>query len=150
MAHDPKLAPGCILLANDFYADTSSGQLLPKYVLVLAHGRRSGDLVWRLLTSRRHGRPEIPACYHGDPYPGFHLGVICPEVGLKKQTWLDLRGLDDGDMGEACAHLASGRLQHIFSLDLAQCREASLCVAAADDTTMEQEASIRDQLASSE
>ena len=147
MVSDARLKPGSILLANDFYVDVATGQLLPKYLLILAHARRSGDIVWRLLTSRAHGRPETPACYHGDPYPGFYLGVILPEEGLDKKTWLDLRPLDDGDLVDVRADLASGKLRYICELGGALLRPACLCVAAADDTSTEQEASIRDHLA---
>lgn len=147
MVIDARLVAGSILLANDFYVDVATGQLLPKYLLVLAHARRSGDIVWRLLTSRAHGRPETPACYHGDPYPGFYLGVILPEEGLGKKTWLDLRALDDGDLGEVRADLASGKLRYVCGLGGGLLRPACLCAAAADDTSTEQEASIRDHLA---
>jgi hypothetical protein len=147
VAGDGRLAPGSILLANDFYVDLATGQLLPKYLLVLAHARRSGDIVWRLLTSRAHGRPEAPACYHGDPYPSFYLGVILPEEGLDRKTWLDLRALDDGDLGDVRADLASGKLRYVCELGSGLLRPACLYVAAADDTSTEQEASIRDHLA---
>ncbi|MFL9584000.1 hypothetical protein [Stenotrophomonas sp. AB1(2024)] len=147
MAADDKLVPGSILLANQFYADVANGQLLPKYLLVLARAKRSDDIVWRLLTSRCHGRPEAPPCFHGDPYPGFFLSVINPEAGLGKKTWLDLRALDDGDAYEVRTDLAAGKLQYVCAIGPAQLRLASLCAAAADDTTTEQETSIRDQLA---
>jgi len=147
MAADDRLDPGSILLAKHFYADVANGQLLPKFLLVLARAKRSNDVVWRLLTSRCHGRPEAPACYHGDPYPGFFMDIINPEAGLGKKTWLDLRAMDDGDAYQVHADLDSGGLRYICTIDAAQLRLASLCAAGADDTTTEQEASIRDQLA---
>lgn len=58
-----------------FYVDPETGQLKPKYFLVLA-APSDGDIVIRLLTSRYSGlRPETPPCSHGDPYPGFFLGI---------------------------------------------------------------------------
>ena len=50
-----------------------------------------GDLVGRDLTSRAHGRPVAPPCYHGDPYPGFYLGILGGQ--LQRESWLDLRTL---------------------------------------------------------
>lgn len=50
-----------------FYPDATSGQLMPKYLVVLALPA-GGDIVARVLTTRwPEHRPEVPPCFHGDP-----------------------------------------------------------------------------------
>jgi hypothetical protein len=66
---------GEIYRHDAFYRDMESGQTQRKYLVILAH-TDGGDIVARLLTSRAHGRPENPPCFHGLPYPGFYLGVM--------------------------------------------------------------------------
>jgi len=56
--------PGDIYRHEAFYTDLSTGKLEPKYLLILAVPR-GDDIVARLLTSRAHGRPETPPCFHG-------------------------------------------------------------------------------------
>lgn len=48
-------AVGEIWRHAQFYPDPDTGELLPKFLLVLAV-RGDGDVVYRLLTSRAHGR----------------------------------------------------------------------------------------------
>lgn len=140
------LGPGTILRHSSFYADPQTGELKPKFPFVLAT-TADGDVVWRLLTSRQYGRPEKPRCYHGDPYPGFYLGVIDPSAGLGKKSWLDLHPLDDGD-GQEVARLLDVRVLTLAtSISGDSLRAALECAAAADDTTRAQERAIRDQLA---
>ena len=88
------MVPGRIYRHEQFYLDRDTGLLKPKYFLVLAV-QSSGDCVARLLTSRAHGRPEQPPCFHGTPYPGYFLGI--PGQGLGVRTWIDLRFLEDFD-----------------------------------------------------
>lgn len=85
---------GQIYRYDDFYFSAETGHCELKYFVVLAF-TPAGDTVARLLTSRAHGRPEQPPCYHGDPYPGFYLGVLGSPLGTK--SWVDLRGLEDFD-----------------------------------------------------
>jgi hypothetical protein len=73
-------------------------------------------VIHRLLTSRRSGRPETPPCYHGDPYPGYYLGV--PDAPLTLPTWVDLRATDDYDSRDWDADVADGTLQLIMNLPL--------------------------------
>ena len=77
-----------------FYPNAETGELLPKFFLVLAL-TPADDIVARLLTSRPHGRRETPPCSHGDPYPSYYIGVI--GAPLDKKSWLDLRKFDDLD-----------------------------------------------------
>jgi hypothetical protein len=139
-------AAGTVLHDPRFYADRETGQLKPKFLLVLAT-TRAGDVVWRLLTSRQRGRPEQPPCYHGDPYPGFYLGVIGTSSGLGKKSWLDLRGLDDGDGIDMAQSLDAGELVIATTIHGGMLRAAQECAAAADDTTRAQERAIHDELA---
>lgn len=141
-----RLATGTILHHPRFYADGETGELKPKFLCVLAT-TRAGDVIWRLLTSRQRGRPEQPPCYHGDPCPGFYLGVIDTSAGLGKQSWLDLRGLDDGDGIDVAKSLDAGELTIAATINAATLRAMLECAAAADDTTRAQECAIRDALA---
>lgn len=146
-AHLPNgLGVGDILRDEAFYADQGTGELRPKFLLVLAP-TPGGDVVWRLLTSRQHGRPEQPPCYHGSPYPGFYLGVIDPSCGLGGKSWLDLRALSDADGVALARGMAARRVRRVTTLARERLRPALECAAAADDTTRAQEQAIRDQLA---
>lgn len=140
------LESGTILHHPRFYADPETGELKSKFLFVLAT-TASGDVVWRLLTSRRHGRPEQPSCFHGAPYPGFYLGVIDTSARLGKKSWLDLRPFEDGDGVEVRKLLDAGVLTMETHLRGERLRAALECAAAADDTTRAQERAIRDQLA---
>lgn len=140
------LGAGTILRHASFYADLKTGELKPKFLLVLAT-TGGGDVVWRLLTSRQYGRPEKPRCYHGDPYPGFYLGMINTSAGLGKKSWLDLHSLDDGDGIDVAGLLDAGMLTVAATIPEALLRAVLECAAAADDTTLAQERTIRDALA---
>jgi hypothetical protein len=117
--------PGEIYRHEAFYAD-NTGELLPKYLVVLAVPP-GDDLVARLLTSRQHGRPEQPPCYHGAPYGGFFLGI--PGPPLTEKTWIDLRPFDDLDPAEFRKTLQRGMLSLIHTLPVAVLREVLDCVA---------------------
>jgi len=136
---------GQIYRHSTFYADSASGQLRPKFLLVLAFPA-GGDLVVRLLTSRHEGiRPERPPCFHGDPYAGFYLGVL--GGGLGRKTWLDLRGLEDLDVAEFANKLEKGIVTLVGTVEGPMLHAAMECAAGAQDTTRRQECSIRDALA---
>ena len=138
------MAPGDIYRHDSFYLDLETGELLPKYFVVLAV-LPGGDLVIRLLTSRPHARPENPRCFHGHPYPSYFLGVPGGQLGTK--TWLDLRYLADADA------LDIQRLEHRGTIKLAMTLDAKTmaalleCGAGAEDTTQLQERVMRDHLA---
>jgi hypothetical protein len=68
----------------------------------------SDVFVVRVLTSRPHGRPVEPPCYHGDPYPGFYLGILGGP--LQRGSWVDLRALDDVDANDANNEKMRGEL----------------------------------------
>jgi hypothetical protein len=136
---------GQIFHHADFYLSRETGEWEPKYLVVLA--RTPGDdIVARLLTSRAHGRPENPPCYHGDPYPGFYLGVLGGPLGAK--SWVDLRALPDLDVADFERKLKQQRASFITELSREVLQPLMDCVARADDTTRLQERSIRDTLAS--
>jgi hypothetical protein len=136
--------PGDIFCHDRFYRDEETGELLPKYLLVLAVPT-GDDIVARLLTSRAHGRPETPPCYHGRPYGGYFLGV--PGPPLTEKTWVDLRFLDDLDPAEFGKREASGVLTRVYALPAARLLTVLECVAGSDDTTRRQERHLRDTLA---
>jgi len=137
------VVPGQIYRHDRFYKN-ENGEWQTKYLLVLT-GSPDGDVVFRLLTSRAHGRPENPRCYHGDPYPGFFLGYLGRELTAK--SWLDLRRQDDYDSVAFVDCRAAGRLTLILTLPLAMLCQALDCTANADDTTRQQERLIRNQRA---
>lgn len=133
--------PGEIHHHRHFYLDRETGEFRGKFLLTLAT-LPSGDLVARLLTSRPHGRPTSPPCYHGDPYPGFYLGVLGGP--LRRESWLDLRGLNDFDADRVTREKSKGDLTFVMKLDSANLRQALDCAAAANDTTRLQERAMRD------
>jgi hypothetical protein len=133
--------PGSIFRHARYYRTDDGWQ--PKFLLVLAADADS--LVYRLLTSRAHGRPEAPPCYHGDPYPGFYLGLLGGLLTAK--SWLDLRRQDDYDTQHFAADQSAGWLIPETTLSLVALCAALDCAASADDTTRRQEARLRDQRA---
>lgn len=137
------MQPGEIHRDSAFYL-TAGGALKAKYLLVLA-APSHGDLVVRLLTSRPHGHPEQPPCFHGMPYAGYFLGI--PGCELDRKTWVDLRPQDDLDPIAWCGRQEKGLLRHVMSLHPATIARVIECVAGADDTTRRQEAVLRDVLA---
>ena len=135
--------PGEIYRDNAFYI-SPAGELKPKYLLVLA-APAGRDVVVRLLTSRQHGRPEEPPCFHGDPYAGFYLGV--PGGELNRKTWVDLRALQDLDPIACRGRQEKGLMVRVMQLNAGTTARAIECVAGAQDTTREQESLLRDVLA---
>jgi hypothetical protein len=135
---------GQIHRQEDFYFSSETGRLEPKYFVVLALNP-DDDVVARLLTSRAHGRPERPPCYHGHPYPGFYLDVLGAPLGTK--SWVDLRGLEDFDISVIQRKQKQKRITLVTTLPVGTLAALLECAANADDTTKLQEASIRNQLA---
>ncbi|WP_397574224.1 hypothetical protein [Silanimonas sp.] len=134
---------GGIFHHDAFYADPDSGELLGKYLLVLALPR-GNDIVFRVLTSR-HANHRPSGCHHGDPYPGFALGV--PGGELSKPSWVDLRAQDDYDIDVFRGRLGKAVIRHVMRLDAVPLRAAMACAAAADDTSNHQARCIRDAMA---
>lgn len=136
------MRPGDIFRDSEFYI-APSGEIKAKYLLVLA-AQEASDLVIRLLTSRAHGRPEIPPCFHGMPYAGYFLGV--PGGALSMKTWVDLRYQDDLDTDDFHKRQRKGLITHALSLRVDVLRPVLECVAGADDTTRQQERLLRNTL----
>jgi len=137
------IGPGSIVLHTRFYIEPSTGELKPKYLLVLAPSS-DGDVVFRLLTSQSTGRREVPPCFHGDPYPAYFLGVPGPPLG--KKTWVDLRRQQDFEgrdfasaLGSAVLIVQPNRIARPLLCEILS------CVAGADDTTNAQEQALRTQ-----
>lgn len=137
------VASGQIYRHPNFYRDRT-GAWQTKYLLVLA-GTLGGDVVFRLLTSRRSGRPENPPCYHGDPYPGFYLGVL--GAPLTAPTWLDLRKQDDYDGEDFRSRRERGDISFVFEVHRNTLCNVLSCAAAAEDTTRQQSTLMLDQRA---
>jgi len=137
------MRPGEIYRDNAFYV-APTGELKAKYLLVLA-APSGHDIVVRLLTSRPHGRPENPPCFHGAPYAGYFLGM--PGGELNRKTWVDLRPQDDLDPVACRRRQEKGLMVRVLALDPATTTRVIECVAGADDTTRKQETLLRDVLA---
>ena len=135
--------PGEIYRHDRFYRNEQE-EWEAKYLVVLAFtpGR---DVIHRTLTSRRNGRPETPPCYHGDPYPGYFLGI--PGDPITRPTWVDLRGMDDYDSNDFGSDIASGTLRLIKTLPLQVICAVLSCAANAEDTTCQQHQALLDQKA---
>lgn len=129
---------GEVWLHSRYYFDNDTGAWRSKFLLVL--GMHGGDIVYRLLTSRRYGRPHFPPCFHGDPYPGFYLGVLGGP--LTKDSWLDLREEDDLDPNYFVNKQAAGLLTYITALPTQLLCPALRCAAQAPDTTKRQAAAM--------
>lgn len=138
------MRPGEIHHHRRFYLDRETGAHRGKYLLTLAV-LPGGDIVVRVLTSRPHGRPTQPRCFHGDPYPGFYFGTI--DGQLNRDSWLDLRAMEDVDPGAANKERQRGDLTLVMVLDMDLFRQALNCAASANDTTRMQERAMRDLIA---
>lgn len=137
------MASGAIYRHEAFYRSAESGRLEPKFLVLLAV-LPSKDLVARLLTSRFHGRPENPPCFHGRPYPSFYIDILGGP--LRARSRVDLRYLDDFDVIEFKRRVNGGRIVPVTLLRREVLVELLDCVAAAEDTTRLQEQAIRDEL----
>jgi hypothetical protein len=134
------ISPGEIFRHVRYYR-SPAGEWKSKFLLILA-GTPGGDVIYRLLTSRVHGRPKNPRCFHGDPYPGFYLGHLGGP--LTADSWLNLQQTKDYDGIALLSDIKSGDVQPIAILQIPLLCAALDCVANADDTTRQQEGCIRD------
>lgn len=134
---------GGIYRHEAFYADRESGELLPKYLVILALPH-AGDVVFRVLTSR-HASVRPQGCHHGVPYPGFWLGI--PGGELAQATWVDLREQDDYDPDVFRGRLEKGVIRPVLQLESGVLRSLLDCATRADDTTPRQERNMRDAMA---
>jgi hypothetical protein len=137
------LRSGEVYRHEAFYLNVETGELEAKYFLLFATPP-SGDAVARLLTSRQHGRPENPPCFHGHPYSSFYLGVLGGPLSAK--SWVDLRYLDDFDGVELQRRLKTKRISLVMRVPIETLTDVLACAAGADDTTRFQERAIRDEL----
>ena len=122
----------------NFYTDGETGELLPKYLLVLSV-RANGDVVYRLLTSREYNRVRDPACYHDGDRPGYFLGIPQPNGSLNLPTWLDLREIeDDYDARDFASAIQRADLVPVCTIAHGILCPALHCAAYAQDTTRSQ------------
>lgn len=140
MAVAQGIEPGWIYHHSQLYRD-QSGELKAKFLLVLATST-SDELVARVLTSKATGRRKDHPCFHGAPYPAYYLGNL--NDTLPRETWVDLRGLDDFDKQVLDAFLADGIIEPVTELSQNEFLNVLDCVASAEDTTRYQEALMRD------
>lgn len=134
--------PGSIHRHAQFYVDGFTGQLKPKYMLILA-APGGDDLVFRLLTSKP--RSEVPACHHGRPYPGYFLGV--PGGHLTAKTWVDLRKQPDFDVDQFAAGVRKQIITPAGLLPADLLIAVLDCAAASDDASGAQARKMRDVIA---
>lgn len=123
---------------RNFYTDGETGELLTKYLLVLAV-RADGDIIYRLLTSRAYNRVPEPTCVQSGDRPGYFLSVPQPTGQLNRPTWLDLREIEDDYDAAVFDRLKNDEtLQQIHAIPPAELCHALLCAAYAQDTTRAQ------------
>ncbi|WP_139174719.1 hypothetical protein [Janthinobacterium lividum] len=122
---------------SHFYRDANTGEMLPKYLLILAV-RPDGDLVYRLLTSQAHQRPHAPACDKDGVHPGYYLGTPMPMGVLCKPTWLDLREIEDFDARDFALLTKQNVLTLVHTFHKSILYPALECAAYAPDTTPRQ------------
>jgi len=120
-----------------YYTEPETGEQLAKYLLVLGFSK-SKDIIYKLLTSRVDHRPTQPVCSHGEPRPGFYMGI--PQTGgaLFKETWLDLRESDDYDHYDFTDLVERGTLTYVYQIPSNQLCELLECAANAPDTMRSQ------------
>jgi hypothetical protein len=135
--------PGEIWRDGEYYPDPNTGEFLPKFLLVVGVRATDGDVVYKLLTSKPHGRPQEPLCFHGTPYPGYFLGLLMTPL-LPLNTWVDLRESEEYDRRDFEDAQKKGRLAYVHTLQHAIFTEAARCVAAAPDTLKRQRMVIQD------
>lgn len=138
------MAPGEVYRHDSFYFDELTGEPRRKFFVVLAL-LPGGDVVARLLTSRSHGRPENPRCFHGHPFPSYFLGVPGKDLGSK--TWVDLRYLEDFDGLDVQREVQRGRVTLSMALEYQALAPLIDCAAGAEDTSRRQERAMRDLVA---
>src|SRR5437588_10015330 len=107
--------PGEIWRDREYYPDPNTGEFLPKFLLVMGVRATDGDVFYKLLTSRAHGRPQDPVCYHGIPYPGYFLGILTSPL-LSLNTWIDLRESEEYDRRDFERAHQTGRLAYVHTL----------------------------------
>jgi hypothetical protein len=130
---------GEVWLDSDFFGDGTKR----KFFLVLAVAAH-GDVIHRLITSKAKGRPENPPCYHGNPAPGYFLGVLGGALHLP--SWLVLDDWEDLDGLKFSKRLATNRLQLILTIPKPLLCDALRCAAAAQDTSLRQRKRIFDAM----
>lgn len=143
MATGSRPALGEIYFHRDFYQ--LRGEWHSKYMLVLGVDQ-ADDILLALLTSQDYGRSRKPACDNGPQaqYPGFYLGV--PGGCLDRNTWVDLRKLEEFEMRLFVSRAGAGRIAYTMSLNGGALRRVMECTASAEDVNMRQERLIRDLL----
>jgi len=128
---------------SEFYCDKDTGEPLPKYLLIIG-AEATGDIIYKLLTSRPNGRPCDPACYHGLPYPSYYIGIPQPSGCLCKPTWIDLRESETIDylVFNSLLDATIVSLEHTISnAELVPILE---CAAQSDDITKRQRDAVLD------
>lgn len=140
MAVPRDIEPGWIYHHSQFYRDQSR-KIKGKFFVVLATST-SDEVVARVLTSRSNGRIKDPPCFHGVPYPAYYIGDL--DGVLKRETWVDLRAMDDLDASTLSALLADGIVEPLTNLPEEEFLNVLDCTASAEDTTRYQETLIRD------
>ena len=120
-----------------FYTDVNTGEELPKYLLILGFDS-SRDVVYKLLTSRSGTRSQNPSCYHGDPYPGYYMGILLPTGSLCKETWLDLRESENFDSYDFEALISSSTLSHVHTIPSDVLCPLLSCAAESSDVSRRQ------------
>jgi len=133
-------AVGEVWLHPSFY-HAPDGKPLPKYLAILAV-RPDGDLVFKLLTSQAHQRPQDPSCDKDGVHPGYYLGVPMPTGVLNRPTWLDLRETEDFDAKDFHDMVTAKYLTLVHVLPPQILCPALACAAYAPDTTGRQSKSI--------
>ena len=127
----PQIEPGQIYRHQRFYLN-ADGKFKAKYFLIFTESP-GNDLIFALLTSRDTGRPTEPRCFHGNPYPGFCLGI--PGNPLSRETWLDLRSLHELERSSFNKQAENRFIDYVTSLEPGLLIEGLDCAAGADDTT---------------
>lgn len=137
------LAPGDVIYFPSYVFP--DGETRDKFVVLLAL-TKGRDWVLARTTSRQHSRPTNPSCFHGDPYPGYHIGML-PGV-FKKPTWVVLDRFDDFEEVGLLKLLAKKEVSKVGSLRPNILISLLECCAGSNDINLSQERTLRDLLPS--
>lgn len=119
------------------------GETRDKLVVLLAL-TRADDWVLARTTSRQHGRPADPPCYHGYPYSGFYLHRA--DGVLRLPSWVPLDRFDPADAQEFGRYVAENRVTRKGRLQIPLFIALLECCAQVEDLQRMQEEAIRDVL----
>lgn len=137
--------PNTLWRDEQYYLNKETGELMPKYVLILAVSDDGDDALSAVLTSKPNGLREEPACDLGPPRAGFFLGV--PGGVLGQPTWVDFSSAEDQEAWTFQKRIKSGRVNSTnVTLDMRLYCNVLRCLRQSEDLAKKQHRWLADTL----